>query len=85
MIIPQQYKECEAAARYMTFYPVHSWPHVAVVDPRTGEQMVTWSEVKDAECFIELATAFLTLHPPINSKTEAAKAEGNKDSKEVRF
>ena len=27
----------------MTFYPITEWPHVSIVDPRTGENMVTWS------------------------------------------
>ena len=36
-------QESDEAARYMTFYPITEWPHVSIVDPRTGENMVTWS------------------------------------------
>jgi len=39
-------KESDEAARYMTFYPITEWPHVSIVDPRTGENMVTWSRWK---------------------------------------
>ena len=40
-----QLQESDEAARYMTFYPITEWPHVSIVDPRTGENMVTWSRL----------------------------------------
>jgi len=62
----QQYKESDEAARYMTFYPITEWPHVSIVDPRTGENMVTWSRL-DAAAFPTLITEFLSLHPSLES------------------
>merc|ERR1711874_218687 len=62
----QQYKESDEAERYMTFYQIDSWPYVAVIDPRTGEKMVTWSKI-DATAFPELMTEFLSLHPNLES------------------
>jgi hypothetical protein len=50
----------------MTFYPVSEWPHIAILDPRTGERLVTWSQVPDAATFCDLITEFLTLHPGVD-------------------
>ncbi|TRY70684.1 hypothetical protein TCAL_04831 [Tigriopus californicus] len=61
----QQYKESEDAQRYMAYYPIHVWPHVAVLDPRTGESLVTWNKILDASCFCDLVAAFLHLHPSL--------------------
>ncbi len=66
----------------MTFYPVTSWPHVSVLDPRTGEQLVTWSKVPDANTFCELATEFLTLNPSLE---QAANEPAKKKAKVVRI
>ena len=41
--LENKFQESDEAARYMTFYPITEWPHVSIVDPRTGENMVTWS------------------------------------------
>ena len=65
----QQYKESDEAERYMTFYTITDWPHVAIIDPRTGETMVTWSRI-EATTFPELITEFLTLHPNLETPTK---------------
>jgi len=62
----QQYKESDDAERYMTFYTITDWPYVSIIDPRTGENMVTWSKI-EATTFPELITEFLTLHPNLES------------------
>ena len=59
-------KESENAQRYMTFYSVLEWPHVAILDPRTGERLVTWPKVTDAGCFCDLVAEFLTIHPSLD-------------------
>ena len=61
----------------MTFYPVNDWPYVAILDPRTGELLVTWKKL-DASTFCDLVTEFLSLHPslePINEDSQ--KVENN--------
>jgi len=63
----QQYKESEEAQRYVTFYPVTEWPYVAILDPRTGELMVTWQKL-DAATFCDLVTEFLSLHPNLGKE-----------------
>ena len=76
----QQYKEFEEAQRYMTFYPVSEWPHIAILDPRTGERLVTWSRVPDAATFCDLIAEFLTLHPVFDGETgSAAKKKAGSD------
>ena len=62
----QQYKESDEAQRYMTFYTITDWPYVSIIDPRTGENMVTWSQI-EAATFPELITEFLTLHPSLDT------------------
>ena len=62
----QQYKESDDAERYMTFYTIADWPYVSIIDPRTGENMVTWSKI-EASTFPELITEFLSLHPNLES------------------
>ena len=53
----------------MTFYKIAEWPYVSIVDPRTGENMVTWSRI-DAAAFPTLITEFLSLHPSLESPTK---------------
>ena len=64
----------------MTFYPVSEWPHIAILDPRTGERLVTWSRVPDAATFCDLIAEFLTLHPVFDGETgSAAKKKSGSD------
>jgi len=65
----QQYKESDEAERYMTFYTIREWPYVSIIDPRTGENMVTWSHI-EASAFPELMTEFLSLHPTLESPSK---------------
>merc|ERR1719479_816772 len=50
----------------MTFYKITDWPYIAIIDPRTGENMVTWSKI-DSSTFPELITEFLSLHPSLDT------------------
>jgi len=74
----QQYKENEEAQRYVTFYPVSEWPYVAILDPRTGELMVTWQKL-DAATFCDLVTEFLSLHPNLEPSEETDSSDKNND------
>ena len=79
----QKYKESEEAQRYITFYQtkkvkkgqktVSEWPYVAILDPRTGELMVTWQKL-DAATFCDLVTEFLSLHPNLKPSDEEKDA-----------
>eukprot|EP00088_Acartia_fossae_P041974 TRINITY_DN4393_c0_g1_i4.p1 TRINITY_DN4393_c0_g1~~TRINITY_DN4393_c0_g1_i4.p1 ORF type:complete len:532 (+),score=166.90 TRINITY_DN4393_c0_g1_i4:54-1649(+) len=62
----QQYRESDEAQRYMMFYKITNWPYISVIDPRTGENLVTWSKI-DANSFPEIITEFLSLHPTLET------------------
>jgi len=70
-----QYKESDEAQRFLTFYPNNSgpgggeWPYVLVLDPRTGEKLVTWSKF-DAGSFPDLVASFLNLQPDFNNGSQ---------------
>lgn len=51
--------DSEAGQDYATLYPFTEWPHIAILDPRTGEQLKVWSEVPTADKWIEDAHEFL--------------------------
>ncbi|CAG2212196.1 unnamed protein product [Mytilus edulis] len=69
------YHDSEEGKKFCQFYKVNQWPFVAVVDPRTGENMSTWNKL-DATVFCELVTDFLMEHPyndPSEEPSPAAK------------
>ncbi|CAG2231506.1 UBX domain-containing protein 7 [Mytilus edulis] len=71
----QVYHDSEEGKKFCQFYKVNQWPFVAVVDPRTGENMSTWNKL-DATVFCELVTDFLMEHPyndPSEEPSPAAK------------
>ncbi|XP_037091714.1 UBX domain-containing protein 7-like [Pollicipes pollicipes] len=57
----QVYHESSEGLKYKTFYPVSSWPYVAILDPRTGELLRTWGKL-DKNAAIELLIDFLEAH-----------------------
>ncbi len=59
----------------MTFYPVTAWPHISVLDPRTGEQLTTWNKIPDSSCFCELVAEFLTLNPSLDQTANGPPAK----------
>ena len=42
----QVYHDSEEGQRYCQFYKVEKWPYVAVLDPQTGENLVSWNKVE---------------------------------------
>jgi hypothetical protein len=45
---------------YAQYYPIFKYPHIAILDPRTGERLKVWSEVPLPEKFIEDVIDFLS-------------------------
>ncbi|XP_076042373.1 UBX domain-containing protein 7 isoform X2 [Oratosquilla oratoria] len=58
----QVYHDSEEGQRFMMFYQVPEWPYVSILDPRTGECLVTWHKL-DTATFGDLVTEFLSVHP----------------------
>lgn len=58
--------------RYIQFYHVSSYPHVSIVDPRTGEQLRSWPTSIDHNSFCDSVIEFLTEHPSLDGSTTDA-------------
>ena len=81
-IIFQQYKESDEAQRYLTFYPITEWPHVTVIDPRTGEKLITWNHL-DSASFCDLVSTFLEAHPKFDENEQNGSAPKRKRQRSV--
>ncbi|KAJ1913660.1 UBX domain protein Ubx2 [Tieghemiomyces parasiticus] len=53
--------DSDEGTRYTSFYPVLRYPHVAILDPRTGERVKEWSHITNPADFVEELTEFLDL------------------------
>ncbi|CAG8628634.1 1172_t:CDS:10, partial [Scutellospora calospora] len=45
--------------QYINFYPIESYPHIAIIDPRTGERLKVWNTPMEPTEFIISVTDFL--------------------------
>lgn len=50
-------------ARFVQFYNVKRFPHLSIIDPRTGEQMRLWPTNVDHSLFCDSVIEFLTENP----------------------
>ncbi|OQR67285.1 UBX domain-containing protein 7-like [Tropilaelaps mercedesae] len=71
----QVYNTSEDGTNYSCFYPIDMYPHVAVLDPLTGERLINWSKL-DACTFTERVTDFLGCSPcPDETQQNTSDAE----------
>lgn len=75
----QVYSDSLDGERYMQFYKPVEFPYVAVIDPRTGEQLVVWHHV-DAVTLNELVDAFLKEYNSPNGTSTDVDATPSKFS-----
>jgi hypothetical protein len=71
--------DSEAGLDYITLYPFPAFPHISILDPRTGEQLKVWSEVPATAKWLEDAHEFLerySLDP--SHRNPVAKIRRNK-------
>ncbi|XP_066936195.1 UBX domain-containing protein 7-like [Clytia hemisphaerica] len=69
-VLWQVHNDTDEGQHYATFYQIHNYPHLAIIDPRTGERMVVWENLgsnPSANQFAELATMFLAENPPFTN------------------
>lgn len=89
-ILWQGYSDTEDGKRYMVLYGINDWPHIAIIDPRTGEKMASWQKV-DVDSFHETASDFLAhypapsvsdldLRPTKKAKTESSTGNATSDA-----
>jgi hypothetical protein len=72
----QVYQDTTEGQRYMQFYNVSEFPYVAILDPRTGEKLRSWTTI-DSVTFCDLVTEFLMEHPSPSGATAAETAALN--------
>ncbi|XP_071949460.1 UBX domain-containing protein 7-like [Antedon mediterranea] len=58
----QVYHDSEEGQKYCQFYKVVTFPYISILDPRTGELLVSWDKL-DSLVFCDLVTNFLKDHP----------------------
>lgn len=51
-------------ARYNTFYSVNAYPHLAIVDARTGERIKVWEKALSPTDFMMDVTEFMEQNSP---------------------
>ncbi|KAG1663354.1 UBX domain-containing protein 7 [Nymphon striatum] len=64
----QVYQDSEEGRRYCQFYKLNKFPYIAVLDPRTGENLIVWNKV-DELTFCDLVTDFLSTHDTLNTNS----------------
>jgi hypothetical protein len=67
----------EEGGRFQSFYPVDTWPFFAIIDPRTGEKILWFSETDPNVVYASLVD-FLGQRP----NPEAAEDEGEVEKKQ---
>lgn len=67
----QVYHDSFEGGRFIQFYKVTRYPHVSIIDPRTGEQMKSWPTSIDHNSFCDSVIEFLTDHPSPDGSSDA--------------
>lgn len=57
--------------KYIQFYKVKRFPHVSIIDPRTGELMKSWPITIDHNSFCDSVIEFLTEHPSVDGTSDS--------------
>ncbi|EDV25648.1 uncharacterized protein TRIADDRAFT_55957 [Trichoplax adhaerens] len=65
----QVYHDSEEGYRYARLYNVSSYPHIAIIDPRTGGKLLSLSKT-EASTFCTTVTRFLSENPMIESPSK---------------
>ncbi|XP_074657992.1 UBX domain-containing protein 7-like isoform X3 [Tubulanus polymorphus] len=68
----QVYHDSEEGQRFSQFYKCSEWPYIAILDPRTGEFLVSWSKI-DATSFCDLVRIFLSEHPALDGESPSSE------------
>ncbi|ODV93931.1 hypothetical protein PACTADRAFT_51676 [Pachysolen tannophilus NRRL Y-2460] len=58
-IFLQYHHDSQLGMEYKNFYPFTEYPHIAVLDPKTGERLKMWSTVPNVKEWIEDVVDFL--------------------------
>ncbi|ORY93425.1 hypothetical protein BCR43DRAFT_377107 [Syncephalastrum racemosum] len=76
--------------RYLTLYPIQKYPHVAIIDPRTGERVKVWEkDIKPTEFMMDV-TEFLDTRsseevaPATPKKAKVAEVSDMSEEEQIR-
>lgn len=58
-VFVQYHSDSPSGESYRTFYPFDDFPHIAIIDPITGERMLMWNENPPIIRWIEQVVEFL--------------------------
>ncbi|KAL0074327.1 putative UBX domain protein [Phycomyces blakesleeanus] len=72
-IFLQYGRDSPEGKRYLTLYPTQHYPHVAIIDARTGERIKVWDKQLSASDFMMNATEFLERQSSDRSRPAAMK------------
>lgn len=69
--------------RFVQFYNVHGYPHVSILDPRTGEKLNSFN-ASDVDSLCEFITEFINEHPTPNGQTNNSSVQASSSSSSNR-
>lgn len=89
-IFLQYHKDSRSGEQYSQFYPVTNFPHIAILDPITGERVKIWEKIPDISSWVNEVYEFLnkfsldpkSINPLVKNK---AKVDVNSLSEEKQL
>ncbi|KAG0312612.1 hypothetical protein BGZ99_009371 [Dissophora globulifera] len=82
-IFLQFYSDSAEGKKYIAYYPLKTYPHIAIIDPRTAERMQVWSKTIDPLDFLSDVTEFLDMHSLTDSTSKPSQPKKKKVVKDV--
>ncbi|KAF9971329.1 hypothetical protein BGZ73_005752 [Actinomortierella ambigua] len=80
----QFYADNTEGKKYATFYPIKSFPHIAIIDPRTAERVKVWTHTVDPVDFLSDVSEFLERHSLIeDSSSKPSEPKKKKITKDI--
>ncbi|KAF9918404.1 hypothetical protein BX616_008964 [Lobosporangium transversale] len=82
-IFLQFYSDSVEGKKYAAYYPLQTFPHIAIIDPRTAERMHVWSKTIDPVDFLSDVSEFLEVHSLTDSTSKPSQPKKKKTVKDV--
>ncbi|CAG8605394.1 6165_t:CDS:10 [Ambispora gerdemannii] len=71
--------------RYISYYSIENYPHIAIIDPRTGERLKVWNKLMNLTEFIMSVTDFLERYSLSDLSARLKKKENIRETKVTIF
>ncbi|KAG0079935.1 hypothetical protein BGZ93_011407 [Podila epicladia] len=79
----QFYSDSAEGKKYTAYYPLKTFPHISIIDPRTGERMHVWSKTIDPVDFLSDVSEFLYHHSLTDPASKPSQPKKKKLVKNV--